>query len=191
MLKTTHSPHVYLNSDNKSGIISPWCKCLLRNKKATTLKEAIICFYGVGKTWRHRSSVNDSCFLRCCWFIRSFLMRRSPAPDRSDPCMAATAGGWLRRRRTGSLHVTGVQSDPLSALFIKWRSSRLWGIVTLASRSTADAKSSPISISTGWGSVCGVVQCGSNVIKKSTRDRGKLTLPLIPCPRMKPRASWN
>lgn len=32
----------------------------------------------------------------------------------------AQTAPWLRQ--TGSLHVTGVQSDPLSTLFIKWRS---------------------------------------------------------------------
>lgn len=45
------------------------------------------------------------------FFICIFTMQ-SLSPDQTG----------LRLRQTGSLHVTGVQSDPPSPLFIKWRS---------------------------------------------------------------------
>lgn len=60
--------------------------------------------------------------------------------------------------QTGSLHVTGVQSDRLSALFIKWRCG-----VPEVSYSDAKSKCSPRPATTQR------LRC--NVMKKSARDR--------------------
>lgn len=131
-------PQVNPSFDTQSGVISPRCKYLLCNKRgnSTEIDNYLL-------LWRWQNAIS---LTMCNWwlfhraskliwmcfclsiYLSAFLPRR------------AWAQTELRLRQTGSLHVTGVQSDPLSTLFIKWSSG-----ISEVYEALAPAKSSPVS----------------------------------------------
>lgn len=119
--QTGYIPQVNPNSDTQSGVISPRCKYLLCNKRGNSSETDN---YLLLWRWQNTMSLTMCNWWlfhrasRLIWMCFCLLIYLSPFL----PCRAWTQTElWLRQ--TGSLHVTGVQSDPLSTLFIKWRSS--------------------------------------------------------------------
>lgn len=109
------------NFDTQSRVISPRCKYLLCNKRGNSTETDNYLLL-----WRWQNAMS---LTMCNWWLfhrasRLIWMCSCLFIYFSAflPCTAwAQTELWLRQ--TGSLHVTGVQSDPLSTLFIKWRSS--------------------------------------------------------------------